>query len=159
MSHSIPTADPGEAADVNSPAPASPSEFPAMAAPRSRTRRALRVLLPFVALLLFTLGCTAADLAQRSVQVAEPTRTLAPTFTPTSEGVQGVIIVTPPAGSTPGVIIIPPGVDPSTFIVPPPTESPTPTETFTPDPNAPPVAPLPGDGQTIEPLPGSGTPT
>lgn len=135
MSHSILTTESGGA---SAPEPAPTDRLPAKA-PRSRSRRALHVLLPFLALVLFTLGCSAADLAQRAAQAPQPTRTLAPTFTPTAESVQGVIIVTPPAGTTPGVIIIPPGVDPSSFIVPLPTATPLPTETFTPDPNAPPA--------------------
>jgi hypothetical protein len=76
-----------------------------------------RLLLPAAILLMLTLGCSAADLIIREETPAPaPTRTLAPTFTPTPEGIGQIIVVTPPAAGTPGVIIVPPGVDPSSVI-------------------------------------------
>jgi len=129
---------------------------------------ARRILIPLAAFLMVTLGCSTANLVQRPVATAAPTRTLAPTFTPTSASVEAIIIVTPPSGSTPGVITIPPGVDPSVFVVPPPTETPTATETPTPDPLASPTetpvalytaVPAPGATQPAAPTPPPPTPT
>ncbi len=85
-----------------------------------------RLLLPAALFLLISLGCSAADLIIRDETPAPaPTRTLAPTFTPTPEGIGQVIVVTPPAGGTPGVIIVPPGTDPSS-VIPIPTAPPQP---------------------------------
>ncbi|MEZ4674990.1 MAG: hypothetical protein R2932_12185 [Caldilineaceae bacterium] len=63
----------------------------------------------FVVLLGLSLACSAAGLVQRVVETPQPTRALAPTFTatPTGDQVLPQIIVTPPSGGTPGVIIIP----------------------------------------------------
>jgi hypothetical protein len=100
--------------------------------------------LAFLVLLLTTFGCSAANLLETQVATPIPTRTLLPTFTPTPASVQAIIIVTPPLNGTPGVIIVPPGVDPQQVIpipptplpplVTPPTETATPTETPTPTP-------------------------
>lgn len=81
--------------------------------------------LPLMALLLVTLGCSAADLVQRNLPTPTPipTRQLAPTFTPTPDMIDQVVIVTPPDQGTPGVIIIPPGMDPQEIL---PIASPTP---------------------------------
>ncbi len=81
--------------------------------------------LGFIVMLALTLGCSAAGLVQRAVATPPPTRELAPTFTPTAENILPQIIVTPPLGQTPGVIIIPPGMDPSSLI-PQPTATPIP---------------------------------
>ncbi len=116
--------------------------------------RALRkVFIPFAFLMLVALGCSAADLATQVAQpIAEPTRTLAPTFTPTPDTVEAIIVITPPAGGTPGVITIPEGANPADFIVPPPTETPTATETPTTDPAAPAdLTPTPISVATPEP--------
>jgi hypothetical protein len=84
-------------------------------------------------------------IAQQTTPI--PTRTPFPTFTPTSEDVRPVIIITPPQQQTPGVIIVPPGMEAQvilptplpptatfTFTPLPPTETPvfTETPTFTP---------------------------
>ena len=84
-----------------------------------------RVLIPWMALFLVTLGCSAADLVQRNLPTPTPfpTRQLAPTFTPTPEAIEQVVIVTPPDRGTPGVIIIPPGMDPRQVL---PVATPTP---------------------------------
>jgi len=118
--------------------------------------------IPFIVFLLLTLGCSATDLVQRDIPTATPapTRELAPTFTPTPEVIKEIVIVTPPSGATPGVIIIPPGMDPLD-VIPIPTATPiaptavvivsedgavpvpadaTPTTTFTPNPTATPSA-------------------
>lgn len=66
-----------------------------------------------------------------------PTRTPMPTFTPTSADLRPLVIITPPQQQTPGVIIVPPGME-AQVILPtpiPPTETPTfppPTATETP---------------------------
>ena len=111
--------------------------------------------LGFVILLGLSLACSAAGLVQRAVETPAPTRELAPTFTPTPTGDQVLpqIIVTPPSGATPGVIIIPPGMDPSLFV---PTLPPTPTVTPLPtieDETSPPM----GDGEPITREPGEPT--
>jgi len=102
-------------------------------------RRAVRkVFAPLAFLMLVTLGCSAADLATQVAQpITQATRTLAPTFTPTPDTVEAIVVITPPSGGTPGVITIPEGADPADFIIPPPTETPTATETPTTDPAAP----------------------
>lgn len=118
-----------------------------------RMHRFRRVLIPLAVFVMLTLGCSAADLMQRPVaSTPAPTRTLAPTFTPTPDTLQAIVIVTPPAGGTPGVIIIPEGMDPSAFIVPPPTATPTPAPTSTLEPGATAIASLPTDAAT--PIPG-----
>jgi hypothetical protein len=130
-----------------------------------------KLTVPLVVLLLLVMGCSAADLLPRQEAVAPPpTRVLAPTFTPTPDTVQAIVIVTPPAGATPGVIIIPEGMDPSAFIVPPPTSTPTPDPNIVTQPEspvAPPIeeAPSPVVGETTPatesptPEPPTATPT
>ncbi len=120
--------------------------------------------LGFIIMLALSLGCSAAGLVQRTVATPPPTRELAPTFTPTAENILPQIIVTPPFGQTPGVIVIPPGMDPSSLI-PQPTATPLPG-------NVPPsteITPsVPGEPITLEPtltleptptLPATPTPT
>ncbi len=94
-----------------------------------RRRNAVIVLV----LAMLTLGCSAADfVSQQRVTPSPPpvTRTLVPTFTPSPDAVQSLVIVTPPANGAPGVIIVPPGMDPSIVLPESPTESPVqaPTE-------------------------------
>lgn len=91
--------------------------------------------LAFLVLLVSTFGCSAANLLESEVVTPIPTRTLLPTFTPTPASVQAIIIVTPPLNGTPGVIIVPPGVDPQQVIPIPP----TPTPLVTPTPATPPT--------------------
>jgi hypothetical protein len=76
---------------------------------------------------MVTLGCSAADLVQRNLPTPTPlaTRQLAPTFTPTPEDIEQVVVVTPPDQGTPGVIIIPPGMDPKEVL---PVATPTPVQ-------------------------------
>lgn len=103
-------------------------------------------------LLGLSLACSAGGLLQRAVDTPVPTRALAPTFTPTAVDGQPLpqIIVTPPQGSTPGVIIIPEGMDPSIFV---PTLFPTPTAPFIPPADG--GTPLPpGQATTSPPEPG-----
>ncbi len=92
-----------------------------------------------VALSMLTtmLGCAAGDLLARPTPTPPPTRPPAPTFTPTPETIQGLVIVTPPSAGTPGLIVIPPGVDPSSLIPLPDTPTPTVTDTATPLPPSP----------------------
>jgi len=107
--------------------------------------------------LLLMLGCNGTSLFTVSpAPTAVPlfvTRALAATFTPTPVGLAGGIRVTPPSGETPGVIIVPEGVDPkdlvpalptATFTPTPlptetPTQTPTVTDTGTPGPTSPPT--------------------
>src|SRR5690606_15789890 len=81
---------------------------------------------------LATLGCAAGDLFSRPTPTPPPTRASAPTFTPTPDFIQGLVVVTPPHQGTPGVIVLPPGVDPRSVIPVPE----TPTFTVTPTPTA-----------------------
>jgi hypothetical protein len=125
--------------------------------PGSAARRRLALLLASGVLLVTGLGCAFTELLAPPTPTPVPTRALAPTFTPTPESLQGVLIVTPPSQGTPGVIIIPPGVDPGTVnIIIPPTETPTPLVT----PSATPTA---SETPTVTPTetatPGPGTPT
>jgi hypothetical protein len=69
-------------------------------------------------------ACSVADLLQRSTPTPPPTRTPAPTFTPDGDSIS-VITPTPSISGTPGVIVIPPGVDPRTLIPIPPTATAT----------------------------------
>lgn len=102
---------------------------------------------PWIVLSLFvlaTLGCAAGDLFARPTPTPPPTRIVAPTFTPTPDFIQGIVVVTPPNQGTPGVIVIPPGVDPRSVIPIP--ETPTFTVTPTPTPGS------PTPTQTTEPV-------
>ena len=107
------------------------------------SERARRWLIPLGVLLALSLGCSAADLVQRSRPTAtpKPTATLLPTFTPTAVAVQTLIIVTPPSAGQPGVIIVPPGTDPDTVLPIQPTPVPT----------LPPTA-VPGEQATPTPI-------
>jgi hypothetical protein len=103
-----------------------------------------------------TLGCNVSDLILPPTPTPVPTRALAPTWTPTPETLPPLIVVTPPQGGTPGVIIIQPTVDADKIVVEiPPTETPTPLPTPTVNPFATPT-PLPGvpTQQPQSPLPG-----
>lgn len=112
-----------------------------------------RWLVPLAAFVLVTMGCQASDLFNQPTPTVLPTRTLAPTFTATPEDIQGLVIVTPPANGTPGVVIIPEGANPADFIVPVPTVTPTP------EPNAAAESPLaPGEPQSGEPQSGEAQP-
>ena len=64
---------------------------------------------------------------------------LVPTYTPTSIALQTLVIVTPPSDGRPGVIIVPPGMDPNVVLPIPPTSTPTPP---------PPTSDLPGPVDT-----------
>ena len=99
-----------------------------------------RLFIPALVFFLLTLGCSAADLIQREVvtPTTVPTRQLAPTFTPTPESAERVIVITPPSADDEGVIIIPPGEDPRDFI-PYPTDTPTPSAADTPGSTQPPA--------------------
>ncbi|MCB0047106.1 MAG: hypothetical protein KDD92_16905 [Caldilineaceae bacterium] len=122
-------------------------------------RSRARLLLPAALFLVFGLACSTADLIRRddeSTPAIAPTRTLAPTFTSTPEGIGQIIVVTPPAQGTPGVIIVPPGVDPSSVIPIPPTATPGPPATDTP---LPPPATLPPGVTPTETATPSITPT
>ena len=118
------------------------------------SERTRRWLIPLAVGLALTLGCSAADLVQRSrpTPTPEPTATLLPTFTPTAVAIQTLIFVTPPATDQPGVIIVPPGTNPDTVLPVQPTPLPTPT------PVAEQATPTPIVVQPIEQTPG-GQPT
>ncbi len=83
-------------------------------------------LLALMVLFILTVGCSASDVLTRPTATPEPPRALAPTFTSTPATVVSIVIVTPPHDGTPGVIIIPPGMDPSKVIPASPTETPVP---------------------------------
>ncbi|MCX6046098.1 MAG: SH3 domain-containing protein [Chloroflexi bacterium] len=104
-------------------------------------RRRRFLCLAFTALLLVTLGCSASDLLSRPTNTPVPTRPPAPTFTPTPETILPLVIVTPPHDGTPGVIIVPSGIDPNQVIALPTTAVPTPTPTATLNPLASPIPP------------------
>lgn len=98
---------------------------------------------------LATLGCAAGDLFARPTPTPPPTRIAAPTFTPTPDFIQGIVVVTPPHEGTPGVIVIPPGVDPRSVIPLPETPTPTVTQTPTPDDSTPTETPASSEPTVI----------
>ena len=122
------------------------------------TQSRLSFLPPLFVFLLLSLGCSAASLVSRTTPTPEPTRALVPTFTATAVTVQEVVIVTPPSADSPGIIIIPPGVDPESVLPPTFTVTPTPSETPTSTPIPPELIPTntPTDGPTPTP---TATPT
>ncbi len=95
-----------------------------------------RFLIPLTVFFAVTMGCSASDLVQRQRVTPTPTPavTLVPTFTATPIPVQTLLIITPPAQGKPGVIIIPPGMDPNSVIpiAPTATATPIPSETLQP---------------------------
>lgn len=79
------------------------------------------------------MGCAVTDLLVPATPTPVPTRVLAPTFTPTPEALQPLVVVTPPRDGTPGVIVIQPTIDADKVIIAiPPTDTPTPLATDTP---------------------------
>ncbi len=99
---------------------------------RQRTLALFTVLLALVAAVL---GCNGLTFVPQPAPTPVPTRTLLPTFTPTPETVAELqIIITPPQNGTPGVLIIPQGVDPQSVVPPFPTQpaQQLPTETALP---------------------------
>ncbi len=113
--------------------PAQPLAQRALAPITLLWQRRYFLLLAFAVLLLVTLGCSASDLLSRPTDTPVPTRPPAPTFTPTPETILPLIVVTPPHDGTPGVIIVPPGVNPNQVIPLPATDTPVPpTATTTP---------------------------
>lgn len=119
----------------------------------------------FLLLAGLSLACSAPGLVQRIVATPEPTRALAPTFTPTAETILPQIVITPPRDGTPGVITIPEGMDPAQVIltilptpIPPATEPPleSPTPTLAPGETPPPTptdTPIPTPTSTLVPTP------
>ncbi len=105
--------------------------------------------LAFTVLILVTLGCSASDLLARPTDTPVPTRPPAPTFTPTPDTILPLVVVTPPHDGTPGVIIVPSGIDPNQVIALPTTATPTPTPTATLDALASPIPPT----LTVTPIP------
>ena len=83
-------------------------------------------------LLGVTAGCSAGSVFGRPTATPPATRTPAPTFTLEASPI-AVITATPSEAGTPGVIVVPPGVEPRDLIpIPPtPTSPPTPTATAT----------------------------
>ncbi|GIV77484.1 MAG: hypothetical protein KatS3mg050_1878 [Litorilinea sp.] len=142
-SHFVPRTQP--------PSSVQPKSRPSAPAERSTRKKAdLRSLLGVGLLLVGLLvGCSAADLVNREPEPV-PTRVPAPTFSPTPEFIRAPIVVTPPRTGTPGVLIVPPGVDPSTLIPIPTTPPPTATQ--------PEIAPPEGTPLAMEP-PGPQAPT
>lgn len=86
-------------------------------------------------LVALTTGCNVGALFQPATPTPVPTRPLAPTFTPTPQALQPLVVVTPPKDGTPGVIIIQPTVEADRVVIAiPPTDTPTPPPTDTPAP-------------------------
>ena len=85
------------------------------------------VALVIIVLALSSLACSAADLVmrQRATPPATQEAALVPTFTPTPDVQLTVVIVTPPSEGKPGVIIVPPGMDPEIVLPVQPTPAPT----------------------------------
>jgi len=103
-------------------------------------------LIPGAVWLLLLLGCSSLGLVEQGAQLSTPisTRQPVPTFTPTPDELKPLIVITPPQGGTPGVIILPPNVTPNLLFPPPPSATPmdTPlpeTPTFTPIPTETPI--------------------
>jgi uncharacterized protein YraI len=89
-----------------------------------RGRAAAAIML----LALMTLACSATDLVtrQRTTPTPPDEVVLVPTFTPSPVPQQTLVIVTPPSEGRPGVIIVPPGMNPDVVMpLPPPTTQPT----------------------------------
>jgi hypothetical protein len=103
--------------------------------PGAESRSPTRLLSVFTIFLLLILGCSAADLVERQRETPAPTEVvaLAPTFTPTPIVLQTLVVVTPPSDGKPGVIIVPPGMDPNTVLP----ATPTPIPIITPSPPSP----------------------
>lgn len=83
----------------------------------------------FISFLLCVAFLSACSIG-RPTPTPPPARTVAPTWTATPLTMAGVVVVTPPANGTPGLIVLQPGADLSGML--PPTITPTPTETATP---------------------------
>ncbi|HAJ35943.1 MAG TPA: hypothetical protein DCL15_09640 [Chloroflexi bacterium] len=140
-------------------------------APSLTWQRRLLGLGALLFLLSMTAGCAFSELLAPPTPTPAPTRTLAPTFTPTPEALQPLIVVTPPRDGTPGVIVIQPTLNAGQVIIAiPPTDTPAPppTDTPAPTPTAPPleqtataavlIAQMTAAAQST-PLPGFPTPT
>jgi hypothetical protein len=107
------------------------------------------------------LACSAGDLRVRPTPTPPPTRPVAPTFTPTPDFINSLVVVTPPNQGTPGLIVVPPGVDPSSLIPIPATTTSTPSATpsATPPPTATPTAQATETPAEATPLPTATGPT
>lgn len=81
---------------------------------RRTLARRRRAAILIAVLLMLSLGCSAADLVTRRRPTPTPSEeiVLVPTFTPSLAPEQTLVIVTPPSEGMPGVIIVPPGMDP-----------------------------------------------
>lgn len=96
-------------------------------------------MIAIAVLALLSLGCSAADLVMRWRITPTPAEEIAlvPTYTPSPEPMQTRIVVTPPSEGRPGIIIVPPGMDPNVVIPVQPTplpQTPFPPTTTTPPP-------------------------
>lgn len=127
--------------EIESPLPLVQVETVQNAAPQPRWKRRLLALGAVLMLLGTTMGCAFTELVAPPTPTPAPTRTLAPTFTPTPEALLPLVVVTPPRDGTPGVIVIQPTIDAGQVVIaipptdtppPPPTETPTPTPTLPP---------------------------
>lgn len=130
--------------ETHTPSPAITSTENLMLAPvrAQRWRRRLLGIGAIAFMLLTTVGCAFTDLLAPPTPTPVPTRTLAPTFTPTPEALRPLIVVTPPRDGTPGVIVIEPTIEADRIVIAiPPTDTPTPppTETPSPTPTLPPL--------------------
>jgi hypothetical protein len=103
-------------------------------------------LIPGAVWLLLLLGCSSLSLVEQAAVVATPisTRQPVPTFTPTPDILEPLIVITPGRDGTPGVIILPPNVTPNLIFPPAPTSPNTdtpipPTATDTPIPTGTPI--------------------
>lgn len=113
----------------------------------NRVSRVIPLFVVIISMASALLGCAFGDLWAQPTATPPPTRVPAPTFTPTPDTIQGLVVVTPPAAGTPGVIVVPPGVDPRTLIPLPDTPTPTVTQTTTPMPPSP--TPIPSATPTL----------
>ncbi len=103
-------------------------------------------------MVMLSISCSAADLVTRQRITPTPPEevVLVPTFTPTPVPEQTLVIVTPPSEGRPGVIIVPPGMDPDIVLPLPPTALPAiQPEDGTIDPGA----GLPGEASAGTPVP------
>lgn len=128
--------------ETHSPLPSLQADTMKHSAPQRQWRKRFSGFGAVLLLVGMTMGCAFTDLVAPPTPTAVPTRTLAPTFTPTPEALLPLVVVTPPRDGTPGVIVIQPTIDGDQIIIAiPPTDTPTPppTETPTPTPTLPPL--------------------
>lgn len=134
-----------------------PATKPAWAATPQRKARRWGLALAGIVMGMLTVGCNFSGLLQPPTPTPVPTRVLAPTFTPTPQALQPLVVVTPPQNGTPGVIIIQPTIEPDKVVIAiPPTDTPVQQPTPTPLPAQP--AQTPGEQPGVAVTPGQPPP-